>query len=72
MKGSLRQRRPGSWELTIDLGRDALGQRRRKYLTVRGIKGQAQRKLREFLTTLDKGLGIPTKKMRLGDWQVCN
>ena len=68
MKGSLRQRSPVSWEL----GRDALGLRRRKYLTARGTKPQAQRKLRELLTPLDKGLGIPTEKMRLGDWQVCN
>ena len=72
MKGSLRQSSPGSWELTLDLGRDALGLRRRNYLTLRGTKGQAQRELRELLTTLDKGLGIPTEKVRLGDWQVCN
>ena len=38
MKGSLRQRSPGSWELTVDLGRDPLGRRRRKHLTVRGTK----------------------------------
>jgi hypothetical protein len=54
MKGSIRQRNPGSWELTVDLGRDPLGKRQRKSLTVRGT--QAQRKLRELLSTLDKGL----------------
>ena len=27
MKGSIRQRSPGSWELTTDLGRDAGGNR---------------------------------------------
>ncbi len=68
MKGSLRQRSPVSWEL----GRDALGLRRRKYLTGCGANAQAQRKLWELLTPLDKGLGIPTEKVRLGDWQVCN
>ena len=36
MKGSIRQRTQGSYELTIDLGRDALGKRRRKYVTVQG------------------------------------
>ena len=41
MKGSLRQRSPGSWELTIDLGRDAEGRRQRKYVTVRGTKAHA-------------------------------
>ena len=29
MKGSFRQRSPGFWELTVDLGRDPLGGRRR-------------------------------------------
>ena len=38
MKGSIRQRTQGSYELTIDLGRDALGKRRRKYVTVQGTK----------------------------------
>ena len=33
MKGSLRQRSPGSWELTVDQRHDALGKRRRKHLT---------------------------------------
>ena len=28
MKGSIRQRSPGSWELTIDLGRGAPGRGR--------------------------------------------
>ena len=68
MKGSLRQRSPGSWELTIDTGRDALGKRQRRFVTVQGTKAQAQRRLREFLTTLDQGIALPTEKMLLRDW----
>ena len=37
MKGSIRQRTPGSYELTIDMGRDELGRRRRKFVTIRGM-----------------------------------
>ena len=48
MKGSLRQRSTGSWERTVDLGRDPLGGR--------------WRKLRELLSTLDRGMGLPTKQ----------
>ena len=33
MKGSIRQRSPGSWELTIDQGRDTRGKRRRLLTT---------------------------------------
>ena len=66
VKGYLRQRSPGSWELTIDTGRDALGRRQRKFVTVQGT--QAQRKLRELLSILDKGLGLPAEKILLRDW----
>ncbi len=41
MKGSIRQRSAGTWELTVDLGRDPIGRRRRKYHTVRGTDAQA-------------------------------
>ena len=68
MKGSLRQRSPGSWELTIDTGRDALGRRQRKFVTVQSTKAQAQRRLRELLSILDKGLGLPAEKILLRDW----
>ncbi len=50
MKGSIRQCSPGTWELTLDLGRDALGKRRRKHETLRGTRAQAQRGLRELLS----------------------
>ena len=43
MRGSLRQRSAGSWDLTVDLGRDPFGKRRRRYVTVRGAKARAQR-----------------------------
>ena len=68
MKGSLRQRSPGSWEITVDLGRDPLGRRRRKFATVRGTKARAQRRLRELLSTLDRGVGLPTEKIALREW----
>ena len=68
MKGSLRQRSPGSWELRVDIGRDAFGKRQRKSKTVRGTKTHAQRVLREMLTALDKGIGLTTEKILLRDW----
>ena len=38
MNGSIGQRSPGTWELTVDVGRDLSGKRRREYTTVRGTK----------------------------------
>ena len=68
MKGSIRQRTQGSYELTIDLGRDALGKRRRKYVTVQGTKSTAQRELRRLLTTLDRGIDLPSERILMRDW----
>ena len=50
MNGSIRSRGKGTWELTIDLGKDASGKRRRKFVNVKGTKAHAQQKLRELLT----------------------
>ena len=45
MNGNIRQRRGGCWEQTVDLGRDLHGRRRGMYLTVRGAKTRARRRL---------------------------
>jgi integrase len=70
MNGSIRRRGEKSWELNIDLGRDATGQRRRKFVNVKGSKAHAQQRLRELLTSLDKGLPIDSKKITLTDWMA--
>ena len=68
MNGSIRRRSKGSWELTIDLGHDAHGKRKRKFVSVKGTKKLAEQKLRELLTSLDKGKRIDTPKMTFGQW----
>ena len=67
MKGRIRQRSPGTWQISYEIGRDALGKRRRKAETIRGTKAEAQRRLREVLTALDQGRGkAPT--LSLAEW----
>ena len=68
MNVSIRSRGKGTWELTVDLGRDANGQRRRKFVNVKGTKSKAQQKLRELLSLDDKGIPIDTQKMTLNQW----
>ena len=58
MKGHIRRRGKSSWEITIDLGKDADGRRLRKFVNVKGKKADAERQLRELLSTLDKGIPI--------------
>ena len=51
MNGSIRKRGDG-WELTIDLGRDASGKRKRKFVNVKGTKKLAQQQLGELLSII--------------------
>lgn len=68
MNGSIRKRSRNSWELTIDLGRDEHGKRRRKFISVTGTKNEAQRQLREYLSTIDKGIPLNAEKVTVAQW----
>jgi len=55
MKGSIRQRSKGSWQIILDTGTGPNGERRRVYETVRSSrKSDAQRRLNELLVSLEK------------------
>ena len=68
MQGSIRRRSKTSWEITLDLGRDAEGKRLRKYVNVKGKKADAEKALRDLLTAVDRGLPISTEKITVGQW----
>ena len=70
MKGSIRRRGKGSWELTIDLGRGPDGKRQRKFMNVKGLKVDADRRLREVLGSLDRGLQPDTGKITVGAYMA--
>jgi len=55
MRGSIRQKGK-SWQIQIYTGAGPDGKRRRHFETVRGRKGDAQRRLTELLSSLDKGV----------------
>ena len=56
MKGHIRQRSKGSWEIAIDMGKNpATGKRRQHFETVRGTKKDAQRRLAELIVGVEKG-----------------
>ena len=68
MNGSIRRRTKGSWELTIDLGRDEHGKRLRKFVNVKGKKADAEKKLRELLSAYDRGIPISIEKITVVQW----
>lgn len=60
MKGYVRPRGKGSWQLQI-----YTPDGKRHYETVHGRKSDAQRRLRELLLSLDKGVSVPVGKLTL-------
>ena len=68
MKGEIKQRSAGSWQIRVYLGRDARGKRIRKSETVRGKKADAERRLRQILSELDWGIVPPERRYKLSEW----
>ncbi|GAI62261.1 unnamed protein product [marine sediment metagenome] len=69
MEGSIRQRSKGSWEITIDAGRDpATGKRQRHFESVKGTKRDAQQRLHELLLSVEQGVYIKPTRISLGEW----
>ena len=68
MKGHIRKRGKSSWELVVDMGRDARGVRRQKFHTVRGTKRDAQRRLNEILHELDTGTYVEPQNMTVAEF----
>ena len=69
MRGSIRQKGKGkdSWQLQIYVGQGPDGKPRRHFETVRGRKGDAQRRLTELLSSLDKGVYTPPGRLTVAD-----
>ena len=68
MRGSVRRRNRGSWELTVDVGRDAEGKRVRQFRTVRGTKAEAERVLNQLLRAAEMSQGVMSSRVLLGEF----
>ena len=69
MRGHIRKRGKNSWAVVTELPRDPqTGKRRQQWHNVRGNKRDAEAKLRELLTSLDKGVYIKTQRLTLGEF----
>lgn len=54
MTGTMRKRKKNVWEITVSLGKDAEGIRRRRSRTVHGSKSEAQKRLRAFVDEVER------------------
>ncbi len=67
MRGSIREKSKGSWQIQIYTGTGPDGKPRRHFETVRGRKGDAQRRLTELLSSLDKGIYTPPGRLTVAE-----
>lgn len=68
MRGYVRQKgKGGSWQIQIYMGSGPDGKPRRHFETVRGRKGDAQRRLTELLSSLDKGVYTPPGRITVAE-----
>ncbi|MFC2068381.1 tyrosine-type recombinase/integrase [Chloroflexota bacterium] len=67
MRGSIRQRSKDSWQIQIYTGLGSDGKIRRHFESVRGRKGDAQRRLTKLLSSLDKGAYTPPGRLTVAE-----
>ena len=69
MKGYIRQRSKGSWEVAIDVGRDpSTGKRQQHWETIRGTKRDAERRMNELLHSLTVGTYVKPRRLTLTEY----
>jgi integrase len=65
MRGHIRAKGKQSWQIQIYTGNGPDGKPRRYFETVRGRKGDAQKRLNELLVSMEKGVSVPVGRLTL-------
>lgn len=69
MKGHIRERVKGSWEIAIDIGKEpSTGRRRQHFETVRGGKAVAQKRLHELLLSVEQDNYIKPNRLTVAQF----
>jgi hypothetical protein len=68
LSGAVRERAKGHWEIRIDLGRDAKGQRLRHWATFRGTKKAAVAEKNRLLQVLGTGANLEAERMSVSEY----
>jgi integrase len=69
MRGHIRKRSKNSYTIVLDVGKDpATGRRKQQWLSVRGTKKDAERKLAELANQLDTGGFVKPTRLTIADF----
>ncbi len=66
--GSYIERSPDRWQITVPLGTDAKGNRRRQRFTIKGNRAAALKALREAIAKRENGFGVAPDRITTGEW----
>ncbi len=68
MKGHVTKRAKGTWTIVYDMPRDSsTGARRQRSQTVKGTKRDAERVLRQVMTSVEQGSYVKPNKLTVGE-----
>ena len=69
MRGHIKSRYKGTYSIVLNLGRDpSTGKRKQQWISVKGTKKEAERKLSDILHQLDTGTFMKPGKTTVGDF----
>ena len=69
MRAHLRKSGERSWAVVVDVGRDPVtGKRRQKWITVKGNKRDAKRRLAQVIRELDRGTYVQPSRVTLSEY----
>ncbi len=69
MRGHIRQRNKGTWEIAIEVGKDPVTGKRKQYFeTLKGSRKDAEKRRVELLSSVDKGSYIKPSNMTVAVW----
>ena len=66
MRGAILKRAKGSWTIIVDVGKDSGGRREQRWITVKGNKKDAERRLAEVLDKVNTGITSRPDRIPLG------
>ena len=67
MRGSIRDKKNGSWQIQVYAGAGPDGKYRRHFETIHGRKSDAQKRLNELLVSVEKGGYNPTGRLTVAE-----
>jgi len=68
MRGQIKQRSKGSYTIIVDLPRDQTGKRQQQWLTIKGTKKEAEKRLAELMHQVDTGRFLKPDNKTVGQY----